>query len=339
MRGGTDPATNVRATQARLHAHGNTNDGPAEWWWVLVLATSAESSGGTRACGTEPDGRCGPTSSAAQVNLSTLVTGLTPDTTYYPRAAARTPTTRRRPAPPSSASGRPTRTRRPPWPAASSPSAPPTASPTNAFASRRFIDTGGVARYQLEDLVSTTGRRGTSIVAGRAARSIPRRPIDDAVTCPVAGVTRVRALLADGNDRATTDNSVTVPSTLDGGAGQDRLRGGDNADDTIITGPGGDLAVGGEEVLYRRRRERHLRDAQRRPGRLPLRQRARRRERRTNEPRLPPRGWGSHPANRVNRAPSSSSARSYDARLVGGSTTAWTRLRRPSCSSTLASAS
>ena len=36
--GGTDPATNVRATQARLHAHGYTNAGPAEWWWEISVS-------------------------------------------------------------------------------------------------------------------------------------------------------------------------------------------------------------------------------------------------------------------------------------------------------------
>ena len=36
--GATDPATNVRATQAQLNAHGYTDDGPAEWWWELSVS-------------------------------------------------------------------------------------------------------------------------------------------------------------------------------------------------------------------------------------------------------------------------------------------------------------
>jgi hypothetical protein len=73
--------------QARLHAHGHTHDGPAEWWWEYSSSRPAlQSGGGTRVCGTGPDGRCGPARSAAEVRLSTLVTGLTPDTTYHFRA-------------------------------------------------------------------------------------------------------------------------------------------------------------------------------------------------------------------------------------------------------------
>lgn len=249
--GGTDPATNVRATQARLHAHGYTNDGPAEWWWEYSASRSAlQSGGGTKVCGTELDGRCGPASSAAQVNLSTVVTGLTPDTTYHFRACGQDTND----ATPTCAAILSFRTTKANSTAAVSGgvltfTAPASAAPTNAFASQRFTDTDGVAKYRLEDLVSDDRTRGTSIVPGAGCSSIPSRPIDDAVRCPVAGVARIRALLNDGDDIATTHDSVTVPSTLDGGAGRDRLRGGDSADDTIITGPGGDFAVGGEEVI------------------------------------------------------------------------------------------
>jgi Ca2+-binding RTX toxin-like protein len=249
--GGTDPATNVRATQARLHAHGHTNDGPAEWWWEYSSSRpTLESGGGTKVCGTEPDGRCGPASSAAEVRLSTVVSGLTPDTTYHFRACGQDTND----ANPSCNGILSFRTTKANSTAAVSGgvltfTAPATASPTNAFVSRRFTDSDGVIKYQLEDLVSEDRAAGTSIVPGAGCSSIPGRPIDDAVRCPVAGITRIRALLNDGNDLATTDDSVTVPSTLDGGAGQDRLRGGDGADDLLITGPGGNLAFGGEERL------------------------------------------------------------------------------------------
>jgi hypothetical protein len=249
--GGTDPATNVRATQARLHAHGSTNDGPAEWWWeASVSRRIVELGRGPKVCGTEPDGRCGPASSAAEVKLSTLITGLLPATTYYFRACGKDTndasatcgailsfTTTLADSTAAVSGGVLTFT------------APATASPTNGFASRRFTDSDGIAKYQLEDPVSDDRIMGTSIVPGAGCSSISGRPIDDAVRCPVAGVTRIRALLNDGDDIATTDDSVTVPSTLDGGAGRDRLRGGDSADDTIVTGPGGESAFGGEEVL------------------------------------------------------------------------------------------
>jgi hypothetical protein len=249
--GGTDPATNVRATQARLHAHGHTNDGPAEWWWEYSASRpTLESGGAPKVCGTEPDGRCGPASSSAEVRLSTLVTGLSPDTTYHFRACGQDTND----ATPTCAGILSFRTTGANSTAAVSGgvltfTAPAALSPTNGFASSRFTDTDGVAKYRLEDVVSDDRTRGTSIVPGAGCSSLPGRPIDDAVKCPVAGVTRIRALLDDGDDLATTDDSVTVPSTLEGGAGRDRLRGGDSADDLLITGPGGDLAFGGEERI------------------------------------------------------------------------------------------
>ena len=121
-----------------------------------------------------------------------------------------------------------------------------TASPANAVASYRFTDSDGVAKYRLEDPGPGFLRGATSIVPGPGCSSIPGRVIDDAVRCPAAGITRIRVLLDDGDDWATTDDSVTIPSTLDGGPGRDRLWGGDNADDLLITGPGGLSAAGGD---------------------------------------------------------------------------------------------
>jgi hypothetical protein len=248
--GGTDPATNIRATQAVVHAHGYTDDGPAEWWWEISVAERALLSGrAPKRCGSEPDGRCGPASSPREVKLSTLVTGLLPDSTYYFRACGKDTND------PEATCGAILnfRTTKADSTAAVSGgvltfTAPAAVSPANAFASRRFADTDGVAKYQLEDLASADRAAGTSIVPGPGCTSIPGRPIDDGVRCPAAGITRIRALLNDGDDRTTIDDSVTVPTTLDGGPGRDHLRGGDNSDDTIITGPGGESAFGGEEV-------------------------------------------------------------------------------------------
>jgi hypothetical protein len=248
--GNTDPATNVRATQAQLHAHGYTDGGPAEWWWELSVSQRIVESGrGARRCGTEPDGRCGPASSPTEVRLSTVVTGLLPDTTYFFRACGQDTG-----GPRTCGAILSFRTTAADSTAAVSGgvltfTAPATASPANVFASYRFTDGDGVVKYRLEDPVASDRTSGTSIVPGAGCSSLPGRPVDDAVRCPAAGISRIRAVLHDGDDAATTDDSVTVPSTLEGGAGRDRLRGGDNADDTLVTGPGGDLAFGGEERL------------------------------------------------------------------------------------------
>ncbi len=245
--GGTDPATNVRSTQARLHAHGYTNAGPAEWWWeISVSQRIVETGRGAKRCGTEPDGRCGPASSPTEVRLSTVVTGLLPNTTYYFRACGQDTN-----GPRSCAAILSFTTTMADSTAAVSGgvltfTATAGAATANVLASRRFTDTDGIVKYRLEDLGPDFQGGRLSIVPGAGCSSIPGRPVDDTVNCPAAGITRIRALLNDGDDWATTDDSVTVPSTLDGGAGRDRLWGGDNAADLLITGPDGVEAFGGD---------------------------------------------------------------------------------------------
>ena len=79
--GDTDPASNVRATQAQLNAHGRTNNGPASWWWEYGVNRSTVAGGG----GTRTP-RQGPASSPNDVNLSTVVRNLDPDQAYFFRA-------------------------------------------------------------------------------------------------------------------------------------------------------------------------------------------------------------------------------------------------------------
>ena len=78
--GETDPASNVRATQAQLNAHGHTNNGPARWWWEYGVTRSTVAGGG----GTNP--RQGPASSASDVNLNWVVRNLDTDQAYFFRA-------------------------------------------------------------------------------------------------------------------------------------------------------------------------------------------------------------------------------------------------------------
>jgi hypothetical protein len=85
--GSTQPATEIGATQAKLNARGHTDQGPATWWWEYSTSqTALEAGQGLQACGDEPDKRCGPAESAADVNLGTVVKGLAPATTYFFRA-------------------------------------------------------------------------------------------------------------------------------------------------------------------------------------------------------------------------------------------------------------
>jgi phosphodiesterase/alkaline phosphatase D-like protein len=87
--GNTDPATNVTTVSAKLNAHGRTNNGPAVWWWEYATnASNLGTAADVEVCGypPEPDKRCGPAASSNDVALSTTVTGLRPDTTYYFRA-------------------------------------------------------------------------------------------------------------------------------------------------------------------------------------------------------------------------------------------------------------
>ena len=79
--GDTDPASNLRATQARLNAHGHTDNGPASWWWEYGTRRSTVEGG--QATRTP---RRGPATSAADVTLGESVGGLQPDQPYYFRA-------------------------------------------------------------------------------------------------------------------------------------------------------------------------------------------------------------------------------------------------------------
>ena len=79
--GDTDPASHLRATRAQLNAHGHTDHGPARWWWEYGTRRTAVAGGQ----GTRTPLR-GPASSAADVALSQVVSGLQPDQPYYFRA-------------------------------------------------------------------------------------------------------------------------------------------------------------------------------------------------------------------------------------------------------------
>jgi hypothetical protein len=92
--GDTDPATNVTNLSAQLNAHGHTTGERATWWWEYdTVQSDLGTANDTEVCGAgtgpkEADRRCGPASweNRGDINLNVVVTGLTPNTTYYYRA-------------------------------------------------------------------------------------------------------------------------------------------------------------------------------------------------------------------------------------------------------------
>ena len=240
--GATDPAANIRSTEARLLAHGFSNDGPTTWWWEYdTVEAELGTAGDTEVCGVgsgpkEPDNRCGPAtggSASNQIPLNVVVTGLTPDTTYYFRACGQD---------------------------TNDPS--PTCANTRSFRTTlgdttvnrlggnlqvlapdvdndvfitKFTDTDGVVKLRVED-------RGSSIPPSTACPSAATGAYDDAVKCPAAGLTAIFVTLQGGRDAATIGDTITIPSDIAGGLGSDFLQGSSAANDTLSTGPGGNGA-------------------------------------------------------------------------------------------------
>jgi hypothetical protein len=254
--GGTDDAANVRANEARLRAHGYTNDGPATWWWEYdTVKAELGTASDTEVCGSgsgpkEPDNRCGPATGGSASNtipLNVIITGLAPDTTYHFRACGQDTND----PSPTCANVRNFRTSKGDS-AASVNSGVLTftaaAGTRNHVLVSSFTDTDGVDKYKIEDPVDHSefaSFDGSSIVPGAGCASFSGRPFDDAVKCPVAGITRLALMLGDLDDNANVLNSITIPSTLNGGAGADQLSGSDGANDVVISGPDGFFAAGG----------------------------------------------------------------------------------------------
>jgi hypothetical protein len=251
--GDTDPATNVRATQARLNAHGYTNDGPATWWWEYdTVRAELGTANDTEVCGSgtgpkEPDARCGPASGGSQQNqirLNVVVTGLTSQTTYYFRACGQDTND---PAP---SCGRILSFQTTRGDSTGSVSGgvltfAAAAGTENNVAADRFVDTDGITKYRLEDPVSYDTTYGTSIVPGAGCTSFSGRSIDDAVKCPVGVIASIRMELRDLTDGGGISAAIAIPSTLDGGGGNDALRSFSAANALVIGGPGQDNAVTG----------------------------------------------------------------------------------------------
>ncbi len=246
--GGTDDATNIRATQARLWAHGYSNDGPTTWWWEYdTVQADLGTANDTEVCGVgtgpkEPDNRCGPATGGSAGNtipLNVVVTDLTPDTTYYFRACGQDTND----PSPTCANTRSFRTTLGDTTVTVLGGALQVLGPgvDNDVFITKFTDTDGVVKLRIED-------RGSSIQPSTACPSAATGAYDDAVKCPSGSLTQIFVTLQDGNDAATIGDTITIPSDIAGGAGSDFLQGSSSANDTLTTGPGGNSgqsAMGG----------------------------------------------------------------------------------------------
>jgi hypothetical protein len=61
-----------------------------------------------------------------------------------------------------------------------------------------------------------------------------------------AGVTNIVVVLCDGNDQFSMAGSISTPTLIDGGEGNDQLNGG-NGRNVILGGPGDDMLIGGSD--------------------------------------------------------------------------------------------
>jgi hypothetical protein len=204
--GDTDEATGVRATQARLNAHGHTTGKPATWWWEYdTVKAELGTANDIEVCGSgsgpkEPDRRCGPaqTPNTNDIALNVVVTGLAPNTTYYYRACGQDQGA----SSPSCGKVLTLRTTRADSSARieqrSGDSLDPvvfSAAPATRQGFRTsdgqarpmsfstFRQSNGVLRYRYEDTATPDGQAGTSITPSAGCQSIANRKVDDAVDC------------------------------------------------------------------------------------------------------------------------------------------------------------
>jgi subtilisin family serine protease len=111
----------------------------------------------------------------------------------------------------------------------------------NATVTRGTDD--GVPYFQIADPYSTattTQQSGSRINPGAGCARI----VNTTVRCPAAGIARVVLNGGDGDDTLSASTITTVPVTLNGGAGEDRLTGGALAD-SLIGGTSADRFTGG----------------------------------------------------------------------------------------------
>jgi hypothetical protein len=202
--GDTDNATGVRATQARLNAHGHTNNGPARWWWEYSSSQATVKNGqGTKTP------VVGPASTAADVNLSQLVTGLKPATTYWFRAcgmdtSSSSPNCGKLLSFQTTKADSSVRTEARPsgsYDAVVFSAAAGTKQSALSVSTTKLA--GGAIRYRLEDPASADRSTGTSIAtSGTTCQSVAGRAVDDAVDCTPSD-REIDLQLGDLDDTAT----------------------------------------------------------------------------------------------------------------------------------------
>jgi predicted small secreted protein len=240
--GNTDEGSGIRATQAMFNAHGRTTGKPSTWWWEYdTVKAELGTASDTEVCGNgagpkEADRRCGPAESpaaAGDLPVNVVVTGLSPDTTYYYRACAQDQgagpacgkvVTFRTTKADSTAriEQRPGDSLDPVVFSAASTTQQGLANSPMRFST--FRQTNGALRYRLEDPVGAGGNPGTSIVpVGAGCQSLKGRPIDDAVECtPQSPEADIH--LGDKDDHARVEGpGLSHFIYVDCGSGSDTL--------------------------------------------------------------------------------------------------------------------
>jgi hypothetical protein len=243
--GSTESATDVASSSARLNAKGYADDGPARWWWEYdSVRADLGTANDIEVCNQST--RCGPASAgsaSSPVPLNTVVSGLTPATTYYFRACGQDSND------PAGTCAQVHSFRTTAGTSTAGVSAGVltfngAADTTNLVHVSRFTDSDGVAKYRIEDWVSGRGEivTGSTISPGTGCQPIRGQTYANSVKCLASGVARIRLVTNDGDDETQIYPSVTIPTTQEGGAGRDGLSGGAASSDTLVTGPEGNWA-------------------------------------------------------------------------------------------------
>jgi Ca2+-binding RTX toxin-like protein len=117
-----------------------------------------------------------------------------------------------------------------------------------------YVTGSGINNGVLQVVGTTSDDRVTINQQGDGTLKVIASFLPSNRTYPLSAVSKIVVLLGDGNDSATLAGKVTTPAIIDGGDGNDDLKGGQGptvllgglGDDTLTGGPGVNILIGGE---------------------------------------------------------------------------------------------